>query len=274
MNAFGVAMKAHQESLDRGEDPHNIPYEFAMFLLKIGEFERGLEMYEYRGTRDNSALALDPITPLTNCSVEGRKILLHTEMGLGDFLFFLPYSTALVEAGAKVILEVPAKLVRLVQHNLSGVSGVEMIQKGDDPPFYDFEWPIGSLPLVFATRMDSIPSPPRITVPADRLEYWKHRLALQPNRKMAAICWTAGMQYLGTGQHRTVPLSNIENILGIQDVTFVSIERFLDDCDRLKSHYDFVHVGDETANDLADLAAGRDLMRNTPHPNSAKRLPR
>lgn len=263
IGTFEIAMASYQQALDRGEDEsglNNVPFEFAIALLRLGDYERGLQVYEGRISQlSNQTWDVDPTTPLAKRrSVVGRKILIRTEAGLGSFLFFMPYAVALAKAGAKVVLEVPAKLVRLIQSNLDNMGGVEMIQQGDVLPYCDLEWPIGSLPLIFETRLENIlPRIPQVTAPADRMEYWKQRLALQPDRKMAVICWTAGDQRIASGQHRTIPLSNIETLLGTQGVTFVSIERFLpaEELERLKARFDIVHVGDEAEKDLADLAA-------------------
>src|ERR1700674_2312486 len=260
VSAFDVAMENYEKAVDRdGDCPNNVPFEFAIALLRLGDYERGLRIYEGRVSQlSNSTWNIDPPTPLAKHSVAGRKILIRTEAGLGSFLFFLPYVAALVAGGTKVVLEVPVKLVRLIESNLANMGGVEMIRESDALPYCDLEWPIGSLPLIFETRVDSIlPRVPHVTAPADRLDYWKQRLALQSGRKMAVICWTAGHQKIAAGQWRTVPLSNIETLLGTQGVTFVSIERFLgaEEADRLKTRFDIVHVGDEVEKDLADLAA-------------------
>ena len=56
-------------------------------------------------------------------SLRGRSILLHGEQGLGDTLQFCRYAPAVAALGAKVILEVPRGLERLLSR-LPGVSEV------------------------------------------------------------------------------------------------------------------------------------------------------
>ena len=89
-------------------------------MLRLGDFERGLQLYDKYLSPDNFRHN-DPFTPLAQRSVAGRKILVRTENGLGTVFLFLRYVVALVEAGAKVVLETPAKLVRLLRNNLNGV---------------------------------------------------------------------------------------------------------------------------------------------------------
>ena len=68
---------------------------------------------------------------------------------------FVRYAPLLAHAGARVIVEVQGELKPL----LGGLDGVDVIARGDALPAFDLHCPLGSLPLAFGTRLDTIPFP-------------------------------------------------------------------------------------------------------------------
>lgn len=88
--------------------------------------------------------------------IAGRTILLHADAGMGDTLQFVRYAPLVADRGARVVLEVPASLARLLE-NFPGVS--RLVTAGDDLPDFDLHCPVMSLPRAFATTLDTIPAP-------------------------------------------------------------------------------------------------------------------
>jgi hypothetical protein len=93
-----------------------------------------------------------------------------------------------------------------------------------------------------------------LSAPEARVEDWRVRL---PAGRKIAIAWRGGDQLHFFGQNRSAPLSEIERLLAVPDITSMGIERQIDDATalRLASKFNFVDVGQEAAHDLADLAA-------------------
>ena len=83
-----------------------------------------------------------------------RRILIHAEQGFGDTLQFVRYIPAVAERGGRVVLEVPASLVRLAR-TVAGIS--EVVAAGDPLPAFDCHCPLLSLPRVFKTNLATIP---------------------------------------------------------------------------------------------------------------------
>jgi hypothetical protein len=93
-----------------------------------------------------------------------------------------------------------------------------------------------------------------VFAPENRIEHWRSRLP--PGRKIA-ISWRGGDQLYFFGQNRSVPLNEVERLLALPDITWIGVERLIDDvtAERLKSPFSLVDVGRDVAGDLADLAA-------------------
>jgi tetratricopeptide (TPR) repeat protein len=85
-------------------------------LLKQGDLSGGWQLFESRWSAEQS-IRRDFPQPLWlgRESITGKTILLHAEQGLGDTLQFCRYVTRVLELGARVALEVPKPLVRLMQ---------------------------------------------------------------------------------------------------------------------------------------------------------------
>jgi hypothetical protein len=82
---------------------------------------------------------------------------LHAEQGLGDTLQMARYVPLVVERGGRVLLEVHPPLVLLLR-DLPGVC--QVVPLGGALPPFDLHCPMFSLPLAFATRLDTIPGAP------------------------------------------------------------------------------------------------------------------
>jgi hypothetical protein len=173
-------------------------------------------------------------------------------LGLGDWIFGARYARPLMERAAKVVIEVPSKF-RSMAHNWSDV---EVVHEGGPMRDIDYEVTAMFLPPAFKTTLESIPPCPYITAPAARVEHWLQRLPSGCPRRLVAIGWTGGGED-HVRKWRSVPLAEVKKILAMPNVQFVSIERFLskDDVERLSSQFNFIHVGDQVGDDMAELAS-------------------
>jgi tetratricopeptide (TPR) repeat protein len=137
-------------------------YNRSLALLYCGDFEPGWRSYEWRW-KNAKRLGLGEVRNfpqplwLGEQPLAGKRLLLHSEGGLGDTIQFCRYAQLAAARGAKVFLEIQAPL----QDLLSGVHGVsEVIVKGGAVPEFDYHCPLMSLPLAFRTTLDSIPPAP------------------------------------------------------------------------------------------------------------------
>lgn len=135
-------------------------YNRSLALLFLGDFERGWLSYEWRW-QVAARLGIGELRHFTQPlwlgeeSIAGKRLLLHSEAGLGDTLQFCRYAAPAAGRGATVYLEVQPPLVELLDH-LKGVSRV--IAKGSALPAFDYHCPLMSLPLAFETTLQSVPA--------------------------------------------------------------------------------------------------------------------
>ena len=106
--------------------------------------------------------------------VAGRRVLLTPEQGHGDMIQFARYAPLLAAHGARVIVQTYAELTALMR-TLDGVERV--VALGETEPPADIVTPLLSLPLVFGTRLDTVPAQvPYLRAPAGAAGGWQRRL--------------------------------------------------------------------------------------------------
>jgi tetratricopeptide (TPR) repeat protein len=168
LNRSAEAVLAYEKSIELCDTYAKAQLGLALALLKCGDFERGWRQYEWRW-QNSQTMRLDLGVPLWRGEdVGGQTILLHAEQGLGDTLQFVRFAPLVASRGARVVLEVPAPLVRLMRC-VDGVA--EVIATGDPTPPIDLHCPMVSLPLAFDLRLETIPALPYLHVaPRERAE--------------------------------------------------------------------------------------------------------
>lgn len=101
-----IAWLRREHARRPGEPPHPV---MAVLLLAIGQWAEGWKQYLWRThpapTRDISPLPM---------RLDGKRVLLRNEQGLGDVLFFLRFMPELRARGATIVLECPDKLKPVV----------------------------------------------------------------------------------------------------------------------------------------------------------------
>jgi hypothetical protein len=184
-------------------------FELAEALLLRGDFADGWEEYEWRFDVAGAA-PLMPNTPAapkwTGEPMPDGRLLLVADQGYGDVIQFMRYvPEAEARCGAVVIAcsSETATLVRQVAKT------TELFQVWDDAPRFDCYAALSSLPRLFGTRLETVPSTGRYLVaePA-RAACWRERLkALTPARfRTIGLVW-AGRPTHGNDANRSMPLA-------------------------------------------------------------------
>jgi tetratricopeptide (TPR) repeat protein len=155
------ALAAHKAALAR--DPHHpgIRYNLALTQLRLGDFAQGWPNYEirwsfrevhpqprrFRQPRWQGEALAAPAT-----------LLIYAEQGLGDTLQFVRYLPLVVQRcpDTRILLEVQPPLARLLSSSPS--IAAEILPQGDPILPFTHHCPLLSLPAIFATTLETIPS--------------------------------------------------------------------------------------------------------------------
>jgi tetratricopeptide (TPR) repeat protein len=225
----------------------------ALALLLAGDFEKGWQLNESRWKRGNvqNVFAFGRPLWLGDENIAGKRIFIHHEQGFGDTIHFIRYIPQLAALGAHVIVTVQPALKTLV----SSVEGASVVLGDEEPPPFDCQCPLLSLPLAFKTRLETIPAKvPYLSVSAERMNVWKGRLP-DTEKPRIALAWAGNSQFRGD-RRRSIGLAALAPLLSVPDVQFISIQKDLreGDDDILRNHPELVVLGPELR-DFSDTAA-------------------
>ncbi len=190
--------------------------------LLQGDFALGWSEHEFRWQTHHFLRHRRPLAaPFWKGEpIEGSRILLHAEQGLGDTLQFVRYVPLVAARGASVILEVQPRLHRL----LSPTPGAkEVLRRGDNLPPIDWQCPLLSLPSAMATDVTSIPAPVPYVYPSPRLSAnWRQRIATSISPRIG-LAW-AGASNFPYERWRSIPLEELLPLTNLAGATFYSLQ--------------------------------------------------
>jgi tetratricopeptide (TPR) repeat protein len=213
------ARKCHEQALALNPDNIEAKWNLSLVELLTGDFAAGWRDYEIRTRRKNAPRRF-PEPLWRGEPLNGARILLHAEQGLGDTLQFLRYVPMVQGAGGEVILDVQPSLLRLVAE-LPGI--VTVVATGDPLPPFAWHCPLMSLPAAFQTSIDSIPAQiPYLRVPAEAKKN-ADSLAWPDEGLRVGLVWS-GNPLFPEDRLRSIPLSGFAPMLALHGVRFFSLQ--------------------------------------------------
>jgi tetratricopeptide (TPR) repeat protein len=254
LKRFEEALASFERAYTTSPDAAEAHFGEAQTRLILGDFEHGLEKYEWRSRgqqlRSEWRSFRQPLWRGQD-SIAGKTILLHAEQGFGDTIQFCRYVPLVAARGARVILEVQEPLREL----MSSLAGTTQILATDSPPpEFDVQCPLLSLPLVFGTRLETIPAAvPYLRASSQAVIDWEARLGAK-RRPRVGLAW-AGRTDTRERWYRSIAFNALLSLFDV-DATFVSLQKDVPaaDVELLKEQRDFLHFGDDIK-DFSDTAA-------------------
>jgi tetratricopeptide (TPR) repeat protein len=258
LNRIKEAVDSYERAIALAPDYASAHWNLADCRLLLGDFALGWQEYEWRWKltqRNETRRAFEQPLWLGAQTLEGRTILLHSELGLGDTLQFCRYAKKVAALGAKVVLEVQPALLPL----LADLEGVAQAVAGGAPlPAFDYYCPLMSLPLAFKTDLNNIPADiPYIRSDAVRVAAWQEKLPKKSKPRVGMV-WSGSR--LLSNDKRSMALAEMLPL--VRDwAEWVSVQKEVSETDTalLASRTDLRHVGGELK-DFADTAALVELM--------------
>ena len=182
----------------------------ALLKLRLGHYEEGWELYEWRWKTVQKEYASQFSQPLWLGpeSLKDKTILLYGEQGLGDAIQFCRYIPKLEALGAKVILKVQESLSKI----LSTLKGqFQIITDEKLVPACDYQCPLLSLPLAFKTTIETIPAGTYLCVDPIKQQQWKERLGVKIKPRIG-IVWSGSKEFKHD-RKRSIPFDTFSTLL-------------------------------------------------------------
>ncbi len=217
---FDDAASEYRQILERQPNHVDAHIGLATTLLHAGQFDLGWPQYEWRIKHPSMPQPPRDCPAWRGESLSGRTILLLSEQGAGDTLQFVRYAEWVKQRGGRALVQCAPALASL----LARCPGVDEVIEANQPtpPIDAYAW-LASLPGVFGTSLDTIPSPPAYLQPrAEIVDRWRARLSGE-TRFRIGIAWQ-GNPIHPRDRDRSIPLIEFMRLGDLPNVRLISLQ--------------------------------------------------
>jgi len=234
-------------------------WNMAVLYLREGEWSKGWILHEWRW---EAAQATAPgkllCQPLWqgDQALEGKRILLQSEQGLGDTLQFCRYIPLIHALGADVLLQAQKPLLGL----LSSLNGLdELYEDGQNVSGFDLHCPLMSLPLAFQTITTNVPrNTPYLFADSTRVMQWA-RIIGNSSKPRIGLAWSGNPNH-ENDRNRNIFLGLILSFLP-QHVEYYVLQKDIREADKAAlNSAQCIYDHSCLINDFSDTAAICELM--------------
>ena len=266
MGLVHEAHDAHARAVALAPHSAGAAYNLALTRLRLGDWKRGWAGYEarWRFREVHPAPMLFRQPRWHGEPIGGRRILLHAEQGLGDAIQFCRYASLVAARGAQVILQVHAPLERLMLSLPAAHAGSVCVTRlGEQPPVFDIECPLMSLPAVFGTTVETVPwagpylgADPEISSELALSKKGLAGIAQASRAPRIGIAWAGNPRYKSDARRSTQLATLVPLIQRFPSAEWISLQKGVA-AEQLRQLPDDVRVLDGASEDrdLADAAA-------------------
>ena len=267
LGRLSEALQAHETAVESDATSAGAKYNLALTQLRLGDWARGWTNYEARWQfREVHRVPRRFKQPRWRGEpLNGARILLHAEQGLGDTIQFCRYTALVAARGGVPVLQVqPAaeRLIRTLTRSLAaGREGLaETAVLGAETAEFAFECPLMSLPAVFDTTIETVPwdgaylgacDDADAVLAAEKLD--ASRTA--PDRFRIGLAWAGNPRYKADAT-RSVHVQTLLPLLRSVDATWISLQKGAAAAQLRELPGDISVIDGSSADrDLADTAA-------------------
>lgn len=200
-------------------------FNLSTLLLSQAKFDEGWREYEWRLKKAQLASTRLPSPRWNGAPVPGKTILVLCEQGLGDSIQFFRYLPTVAEQCEKLVFHCQKPLIGLLRPSCPG----EIVDNSVAAMniFHDLHVPLLSLPQIFKTTLNDIPSPsPYLDIDEKTVERWRKILTpgLISGLPAIGLCW-AGSPTNTNDQERSIPFETLTHLLKKRRANFISLQK-------------------------------------------------
>lgn len=190
LNRIPECIKMYEMALEFKPDNPDTNYNYGLAKLRMGMCQEGWDKYENRYLTNQLTGKFKKrflIPEWDGRKLNGKKLLIYSEQGLGDFIFFSRFIPKLKKFDGKIIVEIQDPIAPILGENLLID---EIIPRSNDlnwpkPPEADYAISVCSLPRILKIDSeDKIPNEPYIFAKkTEKPEYFDDK------KFKIGLCW-------------------------------------------------------------------------------------
>ena len=228
LGEHAAAEASCRQALRFSPDDPDVHFTLGCSYLMTGRLLEGWNEHEYRWASQERGQAVKaPLSKLPRWRGEGvdpvhSALILYAEQGFGDNIQFARYVARAAQRFSRLCLVTRPSLLTLFQRSFDALA--EVVAEAPDECGYTHHCPLMSLPLAFATTLDSIPTDiPYLRSDPQRVAAWRRRLDAVAGMKVG-VAWVTGKR----GAHKKsfeLDPSLLAPLFALDDLRWVSLNK-------------------------------------------------
>jgi len=247
-NKVSTAISYYQKAIAIDPFYANAHYNLALSALLNGDYELGWQEYEWRYVANQRFTPVQqfPNQPYWQGELASDKtLLLYMEQGFGDAIQFIRYLELVAKYVAKIIVQCHPALHRLFS-TLPEIS--QLIDFAQPLPSFDLVCPLMSLPYLFKTDLNTIPSKFPYLQPDKKISF---PLPINKNKMAIGFVWAGNPSHKNDKQ-RSIEIRYFQTFADLTNVQFYSL--YIGEKQHELTQLDFVHPIIKIAENPIDFA--------------------
>lgn len=220
------AVALFSEALLRKPASIDAQWNKSLSLLALGDYEEGWKLHETGLGIPHMRGAYTPEKRWKGEDLSGKRLLIRAEQGFGDTLQFIRYAENCKKRGATIIVSAPSALHKLFANS----SFLDEIVEPSAPASFDFHVPVMSLPYMFGTTLDTIPTAiPYLQVSEATRTRWASKIPAFDALKIGLV-WAGNPREKRLAAHltdkrRSVDLETFMPLFDVSNARFFSLQK-------------------------------------------------
>ncbi|MBF0159661.1 MAG: tetratricopeptide repeat protein [Magnetococcales bacterium] len=232
-----TAAASYRQALTIQPDLAAAHFNLAINHLVQGDFAAGWQEYAWRRQMEEHRNFLrDPFKqpPWDGRPLQGQRILILAEQGLGDTLQFARYIPMVAERGGQVLLACQPELHGM----MTGLSGIHQLLPQKRPwPAFDSWAPLLCLPRIFQTDLATIPTTvPYLAVSRSLYEQWGHRLPPASARMRVGLVWRGSAGHDHDHLRSIHDIAHLQPLLALDNIDWFTLQPIMADDQAVLEH--------------------------------------
>jgi tetratricopeptide (TPR) repeat protein len=211
-------------------DPNNAGayVDLAFSYFHKGNFHKGFAAYEWRFLyypQMRYYLNAYDMSKVWDGSqdLNGKRVLVYGEQGVGDIIQFARYANDLKKLGAHVIINCPSRIDSIIK-KIEGVdetSNKDVVNIDDNDKFPDYDYQFSTMSFPYLLNKKEICGEPYIKIETDSFK--EHMKEEYGSALKVGIVW-AGSPIHPDDKKRSIHLKHFKNLSGIDNVKLFSLQ--------------------------------------------------
>jgi Tfp pilus assembly protein PilF len=251
---LSMSQQLFRKAIELSPDDADAHFGLGETLLLAGDYRHGFEEYEWRLRLPSHTDAPHTAPVWSGENLDRKSVLVRAGALDSETIQFARYASFLAAKGARVAIECPESLCRLIE-TVAGIG--QAFKPGDELPEFDYQVPLLCLPRLLGMATDDVPAAmPYLSVP-DGVEP-----ELPPtgaSRMRVGLVWRAGAA--GNRADRTAyPLERMLELATMPGLAFISLQMGVSEEEAALLRERNVPDAGSGFTDLADQAAAIDAL--------------